>query len=411
VIVSSAIWSDLLSEASKKTRYFLEDGILEKINYTANISFGPRVRKSPFFEATMRYGAKAFTIYNHVFMPTVYAGPTDEYWKLVNGVTLWDVTCQRQIEIAGPDALRFIKYITPRNLSSSEAGKCMYVLLTDEKGGIVNDAVMLHLNDEQFWLSPGDGDALLWVQGLAVNSGMDIRVFEPDVSTLQLQGPKSTQVIQALFGNWPLELGYYRMKETTLDGIPLVLSRTGWSGELGFELYLRDHRHGERLWDMIMKAGAPWDITPIAPSQIRSIEGGLLSYFSDISRDDSPYTLGMDRLVDLDQEHEFVGKEALKQIKEQGPSYRLVGIELPGEPMKGSNNEFWTVLNNGRKVGRVTRCIYSPRLEKNIGFVNIEAELAAIGTQLTIKMTDSERPAIVCEWPWIKAEKTIPAIS
>ena len=335
---------------------------MEKINYRANISFGPRVRKSPFFEATIRCGAKAFTVYNHVFLPTVYTGPTDEYWKLVNGVTLWDVTCQRQIEISGPDARLGIRYITPRNLSSSEAGKCMYVLLTDEQGGIVNDAVMLHLNDEQFWLSPGDGDALLWVQGLAVNSGMDVRVFEPDVSPLQLQGPKSTQVIQALFGDWPLELGYYRMKETMLDGIPLVISRTGWSGELGFELYLRDHQQGERLWDMIMNAGAPWDIAPIAPSTIRSIEGGLLSYFSDISRDDNPYTFNMDRLVDLEQAHDFVGKEALKQIKKQGPSRRLVVMELPGEPMKGSNNEFWPVLHEGKKVGRVNRCIYSPRL-------------------------------------------------
>ena len=355
----------------------------------------------------MRYGASAFTIYNHMYLPTVFTGPVDEYWKLVNDVTLWDVACQRQVEISGPDALAFVKYLIPRNLQSSEPGRCMYVLLTDENGGIVNDAILLHLSNEQLWLSPGDGDALLWVQGAALNSGFDVHVHEPDVSPLQVQGPKSPQVMKALFGDWILEMGYYRMKETMLDDIPVVVSQTGWSGELGFEIYLRDHYQGDRLWEMIMSAGEPWNIAPTAPSTIRSIEGGLLSYVSDITRDDNPYTLKFDRLADLDQEHDFIGKQALKRIQQQGPGRFLVGIEIPGEPIKGSNNEFWPVLSKGQEVGHITRCIYSPRLEKNIGFANIEAGLEASGTELMIEASNVNRPALVCKWPWFPAQKMI----
>ena len=383
---------------------------MEKINYKANISFGPRVRKSPFFDATMRYGAKAFTIYNHVYLPTVFTGPVDEYWKLVKGVTLWDVACQRQIEVSGPDALRFTQTLTPRNLSNSEIGKCLYVLLPDEQGGIVNDAVLLHLAENRLWLSPGDGDALLWVQGAAINSGMDVTVHEPDVSPLQLQGPKSPQVARALFGDSILALGYYKLVETYLEDIPVVVSRTGWSGELGYEIYLQDSKDGDRMWELIMAAGEPWGIAPIAPSTIRSVEGGLLSYVSDINRSDNPYTLGMHRLVDLDMKHDFVGKSALQKIHDQGPTRRLVGIEMPGEPLKGSNNEFWEVLADGANTGHMTRCLYSPRLEKNIGFANVEAAQSGIGTVLSVITTQGERDAIVCKWPWFPAEKKTPTL-
>jgi aminomethyltransferase len=382
---------------------------LEKINYKANISFGPRVRKSPYFEATMRAGAKAFTIYNHVYLPTVFTGPTDEYWKLVNGVTLWDVACQRQIEISGPDALAFTQYLTPRNLGTSEPGKCMYVLMPDEHGGIINDAVLLHINEEKLWLSPGDGDALLWVQGAAVNTTFDVTIHEPPVSPLQLQGPHSPHVAKALFGEAILDLEYYRLVETELDGVPVVVSRTGWSGEIGYEIYPLNDDNGEQIWSRIMEAGQPWNIAPIAPSTIRSVEGGLLSFVSDITRDDSPYTFGMDRLVDLDQENEFIGKDALRQIRNKGPKRQLVGFEMSGEPIKGSNNEFWPVLANDQIVGRVTRCVFSPRLQKNIGFANVPFEFQDIGTELTVVMPDGSRPAEVCKWPWFSAKKKIDA--
>ena len=374
------------------------------------ISFGPRVHKSPYFDATLRYGAKAFTVYNHVFMPAVYTSPVEEYWSLVNDVTLWDVTCQRQIEITGPDAFRFVQFLTPRDMSNCDVGQCQYTVLTNQDGGIINDAIVLRVAEDQFWLSPGDGDVLMWASGAAVNSGMDVKVFEPDVSPLQLQGPKAPQVARALFGDWALELKYYRLKETTLDGIPLIVSRTGWSGELGYELYLRDSQYGDQLWERVMEAGKPFGIAPTAPSTIRSIEGGLLSYVSDMTLNDNPFVIGMDKFVHLDQEDDFIGKKALTKIRAEGAKRRLVGIEMPGEPLSGSNEHFWAVLNDGEKIGHVSRCVFSPRLEKNIGWANVVVELSNVGTEIDIETTDGIRPAVVCEAPWFPPQIKIPPL-
>jgi len=371
------------------------------------LSIGPRVRKSPFFEATRRHGARAFTVYNHMYMPTVYTDPVDEYWKLVQGVTLWDVACERQIEVTGPDAARFVQYLTPRNLSKLRVGAGLYVLLTAEDGGIVNDAVLLRLEEQRFWLSPGDGDALLWAQGAALHSGMQVSIAEPDVSPLQLQGPRSPEVARALFGDPVLELGYYRLRETRLEGIPLVVARTGWSGEVGFEIYLRDASRGDELWERVMAAGRPWQIAPIAPSTIRSVEGGLLSYVSDIRREDDPFTLGLGRLVDLEQEADFIGKAALRRIAAEGVKRRLVGLEIDGEPLAAGNDGFWLVHGADGVRGHVTRCVHSPRLKKNIGLANVPAALAVPGTGLDIDAPGGRRGARVVPTPFVESKRKI----
>jgi aminomethyltransferase len=374
--------------------------------FSPQLTIGPRVRKSPFFDATVRWGVKAFTVYNHMYMPTVYTDPVDEYWKLVNDVTLWDVACERQVEITGPDAAKFVQLLTPRNLQRCRVGQCRYVILTAEDGGVLNDAVLLRLGENQFWLSPGDGDMLLWAQGVAVSSGMDVTIDEPDASPLQLQGPKAPRVAHALFGDWALDLGYYHLKETELDGIPLVLSRTGWSGELGYELFLRDGRQGDALWEKIMEAGKPYGIAPIAPNLIRSVEGAIFSYCSDITRDDNPFTIGFDRMVHLD--HDFIGREALTKIKVDGVKRRLVGVEISGDSLLGSNDQFWAVSVGGTKVGRVTRCVYSPRMKKNIGFVNVPAEYSETGSKLTVAVPSGDAEATVVPTPFIESQKKIP---
>lgn len=375
------------------------------------ISIGPRVRKSPYFDATMRWGARAFTIYNHMYMATHYGDPVEEYWRLVTDVTLWDVSCQRQIIISGPDAKPFMEYLTPRDLSNCPSDRCLYVLLTDENGGVVNDAVLMHMRENEFWLSPGDGDVVLWAQGIASQTGMDVQVVEGDICPLQLQGPKAPHVAYKLFGDDALEMGYFHVMKTELDGLKLALSRTGWSGELGYELYLEDHIHGNDLWEKVMEAGEEFNITPAAPNTIRSIEGALLSYFSDIRREDNPYTFGLERLVNLDKKADFLGREALREIHARGNHRRLVGIEIDGDPIS-HNESFWPVLPtrglDGDKVGHVSRCAWSPRLRKNIGFANVPAELTPVGTRLTIWTPDGEARATVVQAPWFPAEKVIP---
>jgi len=371
------------------------------------IAFGPRVRKSPFFEATRRYGVKSFTIYNHMYMPTGYSTPEAEYRSLVNDVTIWDVACERQIEIRGPDAARFVQYLIPRNLSRLRVGRGLYVVLCGEDGGIINDAVLLRLAESQFWLSPGDGDVLLWAQGAAIHSGMRVEIEEPDVSPLQLQGPKSPEVARALFGAWAADLAYYELRETQLDDIPVVLARTGWSGEIGYEIYLRDGRRGDELWERVMEAGKPFNIAPSPPSTLRSIEGGLFSYASDITRADDPFTVGLDRLVDLDQPADFIGKKALERIRSEGVKRRLVGVEIAGAPLTACNPHFWTVRSGDRVVGHVTRCIFSPALGKNIGFANVSAACSAVGTELAVEASGGLRKANVVALPFIESKKKI----
>lgn len=371
------------------------------------ISFGTRVRKSPYFAATLRWGCKAYTVYNRMYMPVYYESLQADYRRLVEDVTLWDVAGERQVEITGPDAARFVQYLTPRNLTDCAVGQCKYVLLTAGDGGIVNDPVLLRLGETHFWLSLADSDVLLWAKGVALDRDFDVTLSEPDVSPLQLQGPKSAAVMADLFGDGIGELRYFRFVERELDGIPLVVSRTGWSGEKGYELFLRDGSQGDRLWERVMAAGKPHAIAPAAPSQIRRIEAGMLSYGSDMGLTENPFELGLDRLVDLEQEADFIGKTALRKIAREGVTRRLVGLEIGGAAMVDFVGDHWPVLAGGETVGRVTSSVYSPRLGKNIGLALVAADQAALGTQLRLQAPHGMIDATVAPLPFFDPKKAI----
>ena len=371
------------------------------------IQRGARLRRSPFFEATQRYGCRAYTVYNHMFLPSYYDDPVNEYWHLLNEVTLWDVSVERQTEITGPDAFRFTSLLTPRDLNACRVGQGKYVLITAADGGIVNDPVLLRLGEQHFWLAGADSDTLLYAKGLAVNSGMRVEVREPDVSPLQVQGPKSKQVMQSLFGDRVHELRYYYFFETELDGIPVIVTRTGWTGEVGYEVYLRDGSRGVQLWERIMEAGRPHNIRPTGPSDIRRIEAGILNYGADMTLENNPYEVGLDRLVDLDKPEPFLGRDALRRIRAEGVQRRFAGIEIEGTPIE-FNTTRWPVRRNGEVLGAVTSAIYSPRLEKNIGYAMLPVSQTALGTRLTIDSPSGERAATVVPMPFIDPAKKIP---
>ena len=280
-----------------------------------------------------------------MYLPTGFAGPEAEYNSLINDVTFGDFAAERQVEVSGPDAYDFVRLITPRNLAKCEIGHCKYIILTDQDGGIVNDACLLRLELDKFWISPGDGDVSLWLQGIAINSGMDVKIHEPDVSPLQISGPKAGKLIQKLFNGIHDDLGYYKARETKLGNIPMVIARTGWSGELSYELYLQDRKLGNELFEMVYEAAKEFNAAVIAPNNIRTIEGGLLSYQSDFGREHNPFTIGLDRLVDLDQDIDFIGKEALKKIKEKGISNKLIGLEIDGDPIHKVPENFWPIYD------------------------------------------------------------------
>jgi aminomethyltransferase len=371
------------------------------------IQRGARLRRSPFFEATLRYGCRAYTVYNHMFLPSYYDDPVNEYWHLLNEVTLWDVSVERNTEITGPDAFRFASLLTPRDLSKCAVGQGKYVLITTQDGAIVNDPVLLRLGEQHFWLAGADSDLLLYAKGLAVHSGMQVTVREPDVSPLQVQGPKSRQVVQALFGDKVLALRYYYFLETDLGGIPVVVTRTGWTSEVGYEIYLRDGSRGDELWERIMEAGRPFNIRPTGPSDIRRIEGGILNHGTDITLDTNPYEVGLDRLVDLDKDAEFLGREALRRVRAEGVKRRLVGVEIEGAPIE-FNMTRWPVRIESENIGQVTSAIYSPRLQKNIGYAMVPVAHAALGTEFEVETPGGAARAVVVPMPFVDPGKTIP---
>jgi len=372
-----------------------------------DFGFGTQIRKSPYFDATLRWGAKGFSVYNHMYIPRDFGNPEQNFWNLVNDAILCDVAVERQVEITGPDAARFVQMLTSRDLSKMAVGQCKYILITNAEGGLLNDPILLRLGQNHFWISLADSDILLWAQGVAVHAGLDVTIDEPDVSPVQLQGPKSGKIMQALFGDSILDLKYYWLRELELDGMPLLVSRTGWSSELGYEIYLRDSAHGDALWERIMAAGAPFGLKPGHTSSIRRIEGGMLSYHADADAKTNPFELGLDRLVNLDIEADFIGKAALRRIKAQGPSRKQVGLILDGAPLQGPNTAFWPLQKDGVTIGKVTSAIYSPRLENNIALAMIASEYAGLGTQLTVLTKAGARSATVVERPFYDPNKKI----
>ena len=369
------------------------------------IGIGTRIRKSPYFDSNIKYGVTGFTVYNKMYLPTGFSGPEKEYESLINDVTFGDFAAERQIEINGPDAYKFVRYIQPRNLEKCEIGFCKYILLTDQNGGIINDACLLRLEENKFWISPGDGDVILWLQGLAINSNMDVSIHEPDASPLQISGPKSGKLIQKLFNGEHDDLGYYKARQTSLDDIPMVIARTGWSGELSYELYLQNRKLGNKLFDMVHDAAVEFNGRVIAPNTIRTIEGGILSYGSDFGREHNPFTIGLGRLVDVDQETDFIGKEALKKIKENGLTEKLVGLELEGDAIKKAPENFWRVTNDDKKIGRVSRAFFSPRLQKNIALAIVHIDFSEEGTEIVVESPNGNYPGKVVKLPWFNADK------
>ena len=372
------------------------------------LPFFSRCRKSPFFEATRRAGCKAYTVYNHMYLPRYYDDPVAEYWHLLNHVTLWDVSVERVVEITGPDASAFTNMLTPRDLTKCAVGQGKYVLITAADGGIINDPVLTRVGENRWWLALADSDAGLWARGVAVNSGLDVTVREPDIYPVQIQGPKSQDVMKALFGESILDIRYYWSREADLDGIPVMICRTGWTGEVGYEIYLQDPSAGDAMWSRIMEAGKPYDIRPIAPSQARRVEAGIFNYGADMTIENNPFEImGLERLVD-DQAADYVGKEALTRIKAEGVKQKLVGIEIEGEPIRIEPVRPWPAHENGRQVGRVTVAIWSPRLEKNIGFVWVPIEVSGPGNPLDVETPDGTLRGRTASLPFVDPQKAIP---
>ena len=371
---------------------------------------GARNRRTPYYEATQRYDPKGYTVYNHMYFPIRFDTFENEFDALLNRVTLWDVSVERCLEISGPDGFRFAQLLTPRDLSKCVVGQGKYVLICDSDGGIVNDPVMTRMDETTFWFALASSDALLFARGLKnAYPDLDVTIREADVAPLQVQGPRSKDVMVKLLGQEILELRYYFWTKGEIAGAPVVVTRTGWTSEVGYEVYLTDTTKGTDVWEAIMEAGREFGIAPTGPSDIRRIEGGIFNWGADMTYENNALEMGLERLVDWDlPEDAAISLRALRQIRDRGVSKKIVGLELDGDPFDGLNNTKWPVSSGGRLVGKVTSAIWSPRLGRNIGYAWVPVDLSGLGTELVVETEWGSRSAVVVEMPFVDPAKQIP---
>jgi glycine cleavage system aminomethyltransferase T len=382
----------------------------EMLAKSATLYFGPWYRQSPFFKSTLRAGCSAYDIYNHMYIPGYFDDPETEYWLLNNGVTMWDVGVERTVEISGPDADRLVDMLTCRDLTTCAVKQGKYMLVIAPDGGIVNDPVLLHVGEHQWWMQLADSDAGLYALGVAATSGLDVEVTLPDVHPMQIQGPLSAKTLEKLVGPAIYDIRYYWLEEFEIRGIPVVISRTGWTAVPGFEVNLLDGSRGEDLWDAMMEAGEEFGLKPIAPCEARRIEAGIFNYGSDMNLGDTPFhVMGLERLVE-DQPQEYIGKAALEAIRGSGVDRKLVGIELGGEELRAELSEYWPVFSGGSQVGHVTDAVWSPGVRRNIGYVWVPVELAEPGNRLSVQTENGdELVGTTAALPFVDPKKERPA--
>jgi glycine cleavage system aminomethyltransferase T len=365
-----------------------------------SISPSARLRPSPFFEATRAEGVTAMTTYNQMLMPTSYGHPEEEYWRLIEGVSMWDVAVERQVQLRGSDAGRLAQILAPRDLSSCKVGQGKYVPLCNHRGVLINDPILLKMDEDLFWLSIADSNMWLWAEAIARERGLDVEVSEPDVSPLAVQGPKAEAVIASIFGDWVRELRYFWFRETEVEGIPVVLARSGWSKQGGFEIYLKDGTRGTALWNIVKEAGQPQGIGPGNPNWAERVESGLVSYGGDTDGRTNPFEVRMGKYVDLHVPDDTIGIAALRRIAAEGPERHQLGIVLDTSEPAASAFTWSAIERDGQRLGDMTTCAWSYRMTKNIGFALVSTS-AGPGDRVRVVRDSGPVEGTLCELPFI----------
>ena len=367
----------------------------------AKISFQPRIRKGAFFDAVWDHGCRNFSVYNRTYISSTFSNPLDEYWQVTKHVALWPVMGERQIEITGSDAPEFVQYLTCRDMSKCEVGQCKYALLLNEYAGIVCDPIILRLEEKKYWISTSDCDLELWIKGVQLNSGFEVHIRDANVSLLQIQGPKSSALVAKIFGKDILNLRYYWLTRVKFNGIDLIISRTGWSGELGYEIYLSDFEKGSFLFNEIMEQGRSFSIAAGAVNQARRIEAGILSWGVEMSQEENPYEVNLGRLVEFNDHGKFIGRDAALKYSQRDQVKGLVGLKMM-PPAIESNERPWNIFHGDDVVGKLTSLAYSPRLEFNIGLGLVHKQFTKLGTKFSVEGCGEFHDAEVVSMPFLE---------
>lgn len=359
-----------------------------------------RLRPSPYYESVVAAGMTSASVYNRMIMPTSYGDPEAEYWRIINGVSMWDVGIERQVQLVGPDALKLAQILTPRDLSTCAEGQGKYAPICNHDGVLLNDPIVLKFSDQMVWLSIADSDIWYWAKAIAAERGLSVVVSEPDVSPLAVQGPKAEEVVSSLIGDWVKDLKYFWFKEAMLDGIPLVVQRSGWSKQGGFELYLKDGTRGTDLWNLVAEAGKPFDIGPGAPATPERVESGLVSVGGDTDDTTNPFEVRLGKYVNLDVEDDVVGIQTLRKLHADGIKRHQLGVVLDGDTPDPMGFQWEPIEANGQRVGSMTICVFSPRLQKNIGYALVSSAIEP-GTTVLVQRKSGPVAGVLQTLPFL----------
>jgi len=366
----------------------------------ALISPSRRLRRTPFSEGVEAAGVKAYTVYNHMLLPTVFESVEADYHHLKKHVQVWDVSCERQVELRGPDAGRLMQMLTPRDLRGMLPGQCFYIPIVDETGGMLNDPVAVKLAEDRWWISIADSDLLYWVKGIANGWRLDVLVDEPDVSPLAIQGPKAEKLLERVFGNSIRKIRFFRFGLFQFQGRDLVIARSGYSKQGGFEIYVEGSEIGMPLWNKLFEAGEDLGVLAGCPNMIERIEGGLLSYGNDMTDDNTPHECGLGKFCDTHTAIGCIGRDALLRVAKEGPVQQIRPISIGGEPVPACT-EYWPLYASGKRVGRVSSAAWSPDFRVNVAIGMVRMTHWDEGTKLEVETPDGMRAATVRDKFWI----------
>ena len=363
------------------------------------LNMSRRIRRTPYTNRVEQHGVSDFTVVNHMLLPKGFKNTVEEdYLHLSKEVQMWDVSCQRQVQICGPDATKLIQKLTPRSIKDMTIGKCFYIPMLNENAGMINDPVLLKLDDDMFWISIADSDILLWAKGLALGLNLNVMIEEPDVYPLAIQGPKSEELMVSIFGDEIKKIKFFNFRVIDFEGTKQIIARSGYSKQDGFEIYFKVHENyfdkiemGEKLWDTIWEAGKKFNISPGCPNLIDRIEAGLMSYGNDFTGENNPLECNLDKYCKADASHDFIGKQALTKIQSEGIIQKMRGIIFDGAACAATGQPLKIFSKDNKRIGQITSGIFSPRIKKNIGLSMILKDYWNVGNEVIIETLDGEK--------------------
>ena len=369
---------------------------------TSGLNMSRRIRRTPFTDKVEECGVRGFTVVNHMLLPKAFKPSVEEdYWHLRSHVQLWDVSCQRQVQIYGPDAEYLVQKMTPRFIGNMKVGQCLYIPLIDENAGMINDPVLLKIEKDKFWISIADSDILLWAKGLAIGFDLDLKIHEPPVYPLAVQGPKAEDLMTSVFGDKIRSIKFFHFDTFDFLGTKQIIARSGYSKQGGFEIYFSGFEKGSSLWDLLWQAGRNFNLTAGCPNLIERIEGGLLSYGNEFTRDNNPIECNLEMFCSNEGTHDFIGKKALEIIKLEGVQKKIRGVFFDGGPCPPCSKPF-PVFSENIKIGEITSGIYSPRFKKNVGLSMILKKFWNIGEEISVMTPDDKkRKGVISSLPFL----------